>query len=333
MIEVALFAAIGFVLDEFQGAIAVSFPNGGSIGVAMVAVLIVAYRRGCLPGVLTGLIIGLFDLGTKAYVLHPLQVMCDYIFPYALVGLSGLFKPLFEKADSRKQKVLWLIIGTTIGGLLKLCSHFVAGVVWWGDPEYFAWGLNNWNVYLYSFVYNLAFTLPCIILSGALLVVLYFRAPIIFEAGSRQISESTKPSQKSTELVTTFSLLAVGLFLFIFFLISYINSFYWKESSSKYYFNQDSMVNFITGIAIILECVNLFILIKKGKYHFRFALIFIDIILALHMVYTLSHIIAMYIDQEPENYYWIWFGLTTLVFILSTIVLIKEKKNRSSSNL
>ena len=42
--EVAIFAAIGFILDEIKGVIAVSFTSGGSIGIAMVAVLIIAYR-------------------------------------------------------------------------------------------------------------------------------------------------------------------------------------------------------------------------------------------------------------------------------------------------
>ena len=59
--EIGIFAALGFVLDELQGIIFKGvFPNGGSIGFAMIAVLIIAFRRrNVWPAVLTGLIIGL----------------------------------------------------------------------------------------------------------------------------------------------------------------------------------------------------------------------------------------------------------------------------------
>ncbi len=67
--EIGIFAAIGFVLDEVQGALSFSFTAGGSIGFAMVAVLIMAYRRGFLPAIFTGLIMGLLDISTKAYIL------------------------------------------------------------------------------------------------------------------------------------------------------------------------------------------------------------------------------------------------------------------------
>ena len=66
--EIGIFAALGFVFDELQGILFKSvFPSGGSIGIAMIAVLIIAYRRGLWPALLTGLIMGLFaetDLST-----------------------------------------------------------------------------------------------------------------------------------------------------------------------------------------------------------------------------------------------------------------------------
>ena len=43
--EIGIFAALGFVFDELQGAIfAGVFPSGGSIGFAMIAVLIIALQ-------------------------------------------------------------------------------------------------------------------------------------------------------------------------------------------------------------------------------------------------------------------------------------------------
>ena len=55
--EIGIIAALGFVFDELQGILFKGiFVNGGSIGFAMVAVLVMAYRRGWLPALLTGLL-------------------------------------------------------------------------------------------------------------------------------------------------------------------------------------------------------------------------------------------------------------------------------------
>ena len=56
IVEVALFAALGFVFDELQGAVAKAiFPTGGSIGFAIIAVVIISFRRGPIAGFATGL--------------------------------------------------------------------------------------------------------------------------------------------------------------------------------------------------------------------------------------------------------------------------------------
>ena len=181
--EVGIFAAIGYVLDELQGVLSKGlFINGGSIGFAMIAVLIIAYRRGWLPAILTGLIMGLLDIATSAYILHPAQLLLDYILPYAVVGFVGFLKPMFDRSEQRKEKILWLISGAVIGGMLKFTSHYLAGVIFWADPNNFAWGLNGMNPYLYCFIYNIAFIGPSIILTAALLVAIMMRAPRVLTA-------------------------------------------------------------------------------------------------------------------------------------------------------
>ena len=87
MCEIGIFAAIGFVLDELQGIISKGlFINGGSIGFAMLAVIVIGYRRGWLPALLTGLIMGALDISTSAYIIHPAQLFLDYLLPYGLVA-------------------------------------------------------------------------------------------------------------------------------------------------------------------------------------------------------------------------------------------------------
>ena len=178
--EVGIIAALGFVFDTLQGIISKGvFVNGGSIGFAMIAVLIIAYRRGVLAALATGLIMGLLDVATGAYIIHPMQLLLDYILPYAVVGVAGFFKPLYDKSNSKGLRVTWLIVGVVVGGLAKFLSHYLAGVIYWANPEDFAWELNSMNPYLYCFVYNIAFIGPSIILTGALLVLMYVINPRI----------------------------------------------------------------------------------------------------------------------------------------------------------
>ena len=142
--EIGIFAAVGFVLDELQGIISKGiFINGGSIGFAMLAVIVVGYRRGWLPAILTGLIMGGLDIATSAYILHPAQLLLDYILPYAVVGIGCLFKYFFDRTTEKKFKITWLLVGVLVGGLFKFLSHYLAGIIFWADPNNFAWGLTT----------------------------------------------------------------------------------------------------------------------------------------------------------------------------------------------
>ena len=315
IVEIALFAAIGYILDEIQGVFAVSFTSGGSIGFAMVAVLLISYRRGPIAGVLTGLLMGLLDFSTKAYIIHPVQPLLDYILPYTLVGLAGLFKPLFNKSENNGQKVMWLIVGTVVGGLLKFISHFLAGAIFWGDAAYFAWNLNYLNPWVYSLVYNIAYIGPCIILSALVLIALFYRAPKLFIPDNKVEIKERKIDQNKLFIIIESILFITGMFLFIYFLIKYINSYKYKESSMKFSFDKDSQVILLSGLAMAGQAIYSFVKTLKGKFVIRHFYLGLALIGLLMYGYSLARVIEMYIseDNEINNYYWLWFGLTAPV--------------------
>ena len=320
--EIGIFAALGFVFDELQGVFFGSvFPNGGSIGFAMIAVLIVAYRRGFLPGILTGLVMGLFDIATKAYVIHPLQVLFDYILPYTVVGLAGLLKPLFDKSNKKGEKILWLISGAIIGGLLKFASHYLAGVLYWADPEYFAWNLNQMNPYLYCFVYNIAFIGPSIVITAGLLVVLYLSAPKVLS--NKPLVEETESERKDIAPIAIASaLLTAGAFLFVFFFIAWIKSFYYKESSQKYSFDQDSMVIFVLGIFfIVLGALSLSAYLKN-KFNYMVLSSTLLAITVISLIYAAGKLGYAFQEKTDPSKYWIWLGVAALGFILAEIFFV-----------
>jgi thiamine transporter len=169
--EVAIFAAIGFVLDFaanlYSGFI---FPSGGSLSFALIAVVIISFRRGTIYGVSCGLIIGLLDLTDGFYTISDtwykafMQVGLDYVFTYMLVGLSGLFKPLCKKIKPS----FVIVFSTVFAGCLKFLSHFLSGVLFW--PEF----PNQPFVdrCIYSVLYNGSYMLPTIIISAIIVFLI-----------------------------------------------------------------------------------------------------------------------------------------------------------------
>lgn len=337
--EIGIFAALGFVIDELQGVLTGAlFPSGGSIGFAMIVVLIIAYRRGVLPAVLTGLIMGIFDIATKAYILHPAQVLLDYIFPYALVGLAGFFKPLFDKTDDKKMRITWLIVGTVVGGLLKFLSHYFAGVFFWNDQADFAWNLNYMNPWLYCFIYNIAFIGPSIVLTAAILVVFYLRAPKAFVPKYAVSDENLKNVVNPIKIVLSVSAMAVGTFIFIFFLIKYINSYKLKdyETMVKISFDKDSMVIFVLGLFLAIMGTNNLVKYFKDKFSYFAYSAALSGLLTVSFIYAVYRLIESYVEKEDPTLYWIWFaiGLVTLAggvtfFVLSLINRRKAKRLES----
>ena len=335
--EVGIFAALGFVLDELQGILSKGlFINGGSIGFAMIAVLIIAYRRGWLPAILTGLIMGTLDIATSAYILHPAQLLLDYILPYAVVGFAGLLKPISDRVKTKKEKILWLFIGTALGGLLKLLSHYLAGIIFWADPDNFAWGLNNMNPYIYCFVYNIAFIGPSIILTAALLVALYVRVPRILTNKMDIINQDNeKRDQSLYAYINSGVYILIGLTVLIIYLIKYIKSFesYTDGDAFGYDFDPDSMVNFIDGFMFIILGIISIIMIKKKHYVEKVSSLVCISILSISFIYAVARLIRMYVKQKDPTLYWIWFGIGLATLVLAIVIyLIRRKKNKVEQN-
>ncbi len=167
--EIAIFAAIGFALDALQSGIFRGvWVNGGSVGIAMIPVFIIAYRRGLVPGLLCGLILSLVQMLGGIYIMNAatfdnkfiqvmgpfIQVMLDYVLAYFLVGFAGAFSGLYKNAESMKMKILWISVGVIVGGLLKYACHVAAGYFWLYPGGDAFWGAAT-DTMAYSFVYNL----------------------------------------------------------------------------------------------------------------------------------------------------------------------------------
>lgn len=326
--EIGLFSAIGFILDEFQGLFFKGiFINGGSIGIAMIAVLIISYRRGIIAGALTGLIIGLLDIASSAYIIHPAQLFLDYLFPYAFVALSGIFR---KKYINNNHQVLYLVLGTIAGGIAKLTSHYLSGIIFWANPKYFAWNLSWMSSYAYSFLYNFAFIGPSIILCLLLILIINKKGGQILIAKDEQQSSSITTPNIIDKTISVFSIIC-GLGLFISFLIIYIKSYqgYSEASTVDYSFNKDSMLIWIIGLMLfVIGTYGLISIIKK--YYIRGltfgSLIFVG---GFSLIYSIVALIKASRKSALVTNYVIWLSVS-IVFILLivTIILLLKKQQK-----
>ncbi|KZE37847.1 energy-coupled thiamine transporter ThiT [Bhargavaea cecembensis] len=173
LIEVAIFSAIGFVLDQIS--IKLWF-QGGSISLTMVPIVLMAFRWGLGGGLLTGLILGILQTFAGAYIIHPVQGFLDYIAAFVVIGAAAFLRPMVVGgADSgnKGRMVTGIVIGTVIGGLLRYVMHVLSGVVFFGAAAIDAGD----NVWWYSIVYNAGYMIPSIILTAAACALLFGTAP------------------------------------------------------------------------------------------------------------------------------------------------------------
>lgn len=171
LLEVAVLGAISFVLDK----IGFSFPQGGSITLSMLPIVLMAFRWGLVGGMLTGFTSGLLQLISGAYVFTPIQASLDYFVAYTVVGLAAVTGGwLVRSAANGNERAMGaaIVVGTVIGGLLRYLIHFIGGIVFFG--EYAPEGSTVW---VYSLVYNGSYMIPATIISGIIAVLLITSAP------------------------------------------------------------------------------------------------------------------------------------------------------------
>lgn len=170
LVEMSILVALAFVLDYVANIYSGWFwPFGGSISISLVPLAIIAFRYGWVAGFLGGLTMGLLQLLTGAYIMHPIQVLFDYPLPYAVLGFAGFFASKVNVVEV-EQRSLYIWLATGIGSIARLVCHIISGVVFFADyaPE-------GMNPVVYSVGYNTPFVLASYILSAIILVILYKR--------------------------------------------------------------------------------------------------------------------------------------------------------------
>ena len=181
MMEIAIFAALGFVLDF----VSFRMPQGGSVSLVMIPIVLIAFRRGVGAGVLTGLLVGLLQIVSGFISVAPLsfgfvimQVLLDYLLAYGVVGLAGVMRAKYlQHAHAKKTgKMLAAVVaGVLIASVLRYFVHVITGILFFGM---FAEG----NVVIYSVIYNATYMIPVFLLAAFVCAALFVAAPKLVDA-------------------------------------------------------------------------------------------------------------------------------------------------------
>ena len=137
-----------------------SLPNGGSVTLfSMLIMCLIGYWYGPVIGLLAGLAYGILQFITGPYVVHPAQVLLDYPFAFAALGLSGFFH---DKKNG-------LIIGYLTGTFGRFFFHEVSGFIFY--TTYVDTFKGNMAALWASTAYNLSYILPEVIITLVLLAI------------------------------------------------------------------------------------------------------------------------------------------------------------------
>lgn len=187
--EIALLAAFAYIIDLLQGAFSdflPFWPNGGSVGIAMIPIIILSYRRGVLSGLLGGLLVGLLDFidspgaspmaDTSFKVFISLSL--DYFLAWCIVGTAGIFKNLIDNNKNILKKV-YVSFGVVVAGILRLVCLFLSGVFMWPNFEMADPNEISMTKVIYSLTYNSSYMIPTIILTIIVLLIIIKKMPKI----------------------------------------------------------------------------------------------------------------------------------------------------------
>jgi len=152
-------AVIGSFLKVWE------MPQGGSIALTMVPILLIAVRRGPVAGCTAGAIYGLLSLLIAGKIYHPMSILLDYVLAFGLLGLAGCFK----------KTVLGVVLGCIVGVTGRFLSSLVSGAVLFGS--YAPAGQNPW---IYSLIYQASYMIPELIISMVIMVILFTKARRLF---------------------------------------------------------------------------------------------------------------------------------------------------------
>lgn len=166
-IMIALAVTFEFIVKSFGF---LTLPQGGSLSLTMLPIMIIGLRRGVKYGVLTGIIYGILNFMIDGYVLHWGSLILDYLLAFSVIGLTGLFK------NKAKDNIWILMFSIFIVAFMRFAIHVTSGMIFFReyletDGSLLADLIGSLS---YNSIYMLPSTILCLIFGVAGRRIIYF---------------------------------------------------------------------------------------------------------------------------------------------------------------
>lgn len=118
-------------------------PAGGSVTVAsLLPLALYSYMFGAKKGVMAGMIYGVLQIMQDPWIVHPAQVLLDYVIAFGVIGFTGLFRKIPNKA-------VGLGAGLVVASILRYLCHVCSGGLF-----FYAYANQAYDPWTWSFLYN-----------------------------------------------------------------------------------------------------------------------------------------------------------------------------------
>lgn len=152
LVEGGICLGLAIVLGLFN---LFTMPQGGSISLATLPIIVFAMRNGWKKGVFVGLVYGILQLIIgPIYSFHPVSIVFDYLLVGALLGL------IINESSNLKLAIRFIIVF-----LARYLSYVLSGVV------VFASYAGDQNPLIYSMVYNTYALVEMAVILGVVLIL------------------------------------------------------------------------------------------------------------------------------------------------------------------
>ena len=167
LVEIAVVASLATVLGFFK---LYRLPWGGSVSLKLLPLFYLAFRCGPKAGMAGGFITGLITFMFDPVILHPVQVLLDFILPYISIGIAGWFRrsPRWGICLSSAAGLVFHVISGAIffaayapDGLNRQTYQFFNDYLGISFPPLLQAGVTPW---LYSLLYNGSYIIPELVL-------------------------------------------------------------------------------------------------------------------------------------------------------------------------
>lgn len=165
----AMLVTLATVFSNFK---LLHMPQGGSITLfSMLPVTLVGFLFGPVKGIVSAVAYGLIQMALGPYVIHPAQLVCDYLLAFGALGISGFLR----------SKKWGLVTGYLLAVAGRLFFTTLSGVVFFSETL-------GWDAIWYSLTYNAAYIGGEALLTAALLIAV---VPLrrLLEATQRKYGE------------------------------------------------------------------------------------------------------------------------------------------------